>query len=546
MITKKGLDRKISLFLLTAILSVGCVILMSLLITEAVAHNAGAPTEVTATPGDRQVTLSWTHPTGIDLKAYGIGYEIRIGSTTLQSSGSSNTVTVAGLTNGTEYTFEIRFFHVEGQDIHYGAWSESVNATPRALEPSPDPPPAGNTTSRAPEPSAADALPGVSSEEAGRLAGLVTRDKVVFNEIFNASTDTHDWIELRNITDTDLSLDGWKVVIITDAGNQPINLPTGTVLSAGGLLLLLNTDPSEPGMPLDLDADTAAPYLVDAAFILPPKNVTLLLQSPSAWEDSAGNYFFGEAHPDTAPPMTVDVAWLRVHPKVSGHRANAWAESTPQDGTPGYRSRLAEDLNRDGVINILDLVLVAAQMGESGTLDADLNGDGTVNIQDLTLVAKGLGSVAAAPAANGLTAVAVQEWLRLARQEDTLPSQASIFPDDFSYHRGIQVLEQLQRALTPQTSALLPNYPNPFNPETWIPYQLATASDVQISIYDVRGMLVRQLDLGHRPVGLYQSRSRAAYWDGTNDLGESVASGVYFYTLTAGDFAATRKMLILK
>ena len=393
----------------------------------------------------------------------------------------------------------------------------------------------------------ADALPGVSSEEAGRLSALVTRDKVVFNEIFNASTDTHDWIELRNITDTDLSLDGWKVSIITDAGNQSIDLPTGTVLPAGGLLLLLNTNPSERGMAVDLGAaDTPAPYLVDPALILPQENMDLLLKSPGAWEDSAGNYFFGEAQPDTAPPMTVDVAWLRVHPKVSGHRANAWAESTPQDGTPGYRSRLAEDLNRDGVINILDLVLVAAQMGESGTLDADLNGDGTVNIQDLTLVAKGLGSVAAAPAANGLTAVAVQEWLRLARQEGTLPFQASISRDDFSYQRGIQVLEQLLQTLIPQTSALLPNYPNPFNPETWIPYQLATASDVQISIYDMRGMLVRQLDLGHRPVGLYKNRSRAAYWDGRNDLGESVASGVYFYTLTAGDFAATRKMLILK
>lgn len=95
--------------------------------------------------------------------------------------------------------------------------------------------------------SGADALPGVSSEEAKRLAALVTRDKVVFNEIFNASTDTHDWIELRNITGVDLSLDGWKVVIITGAGNQSIDLPAGTALSAGELLLLLNTDPNDQG-----------------------------------------------------------------------------------------------------------------------------------------------------------------------------------------------------------------------------------------------------------------------------------------------------------
>ncbi len=95
-------------------------------------------------------------------------------------------------------------------------------------------------------------------------------------------------------------------------------------------------------------------------------------------------------------------------------------------------------------------------------------------------------------------------------------------------------------------SALLANYPNPFNPETWIPYQLSASADVSVSIYSVNGHLVRRLDLGHQSAGVYQSRSRAAYWDGRNTFGERVASGLYFYTLTAGDFTATRKMLIRK
>ena len=93
---------------------------------------------------------------------------------------------------------------------------------------------------------------------------------------------------------------------------------------------------------------------------------------------------------------------------------------------------------------------------------------------------------------------------------------------------------------------MLPNYPNPFNPETWIPYQLAEPAEVSISIYAADGRLVRTLDLGHQPVGIYESRARSAYWDGRNALGEPVASGVYFYTLIAGDFTATRKMLIRK
>ena len=108
------------------------------------------------------------------------------------------------------------------------------------------------------------------------------------------------------------------------------------------------------------------------------------------------------------------------------------------------------------------------------------------------------------------------------------------------------MLEHLLQLLAPKTTALLPNYPNPFNPETWIPYQLSEPTNVTITIYSVDGQLVRTLELGHQAVGVYESRSRAAHWDGRNELGEQVASGVYFYVLTAGDFNATRKMLIRK
>ena len=131
----------------------------------------------------------------------------------------------------------------------------------------------------------------------------------------------------------------------------------------------------------------------------------------------------------------------------------------------------------------------------------------------------------------------MKQWLREARQLNRT---------DPDFQRGIRVLEQLLATLTPKETALLPNYPNPFNPETWIPYQLAAPADVNISIHTPDGRLVRTLALGHQSVGIYQNRSRAAHWDGRNAVGEPVASGVYFYTLTAGDFIATRKMLIRK
>ena len=200
------------------------------------------------------------------------------------------------------------------------------------------------------------------------------------------------------------------------------------------------------------------------------------------------------------------------------------------------------DVNGDGTINIQDLVLVASNFGRTGKNDADVNNDGVVNIQDLVLVAANFGSGDAAPSMYSnlqrlFTVSDVQHWL----------SQANQFSlTDATSRKGIRFLEQLLAVLTPKQTVLLHNYPNPFNPETWIPYQLAEPADVTVSIYSVNGKLIRKLTLGHQPVGVYKSRSRAAYWDGRNALGEPVANGVYFYTLTAGNFTATRKMLIRK
>jgi len=99
---------------------------------------------------------------------------------------------------------------------------------------------------------------------------------------------------------------------------------------------------------------------------------------------------------------------------------------------------------------------------------------------------------------------------------------------------------------TPKQNQLLPNYPNPFNPETWIPYQLSEDSLVSISIYDTTGRMIRTLSLGFQSAGFYTHRQQAAYWDGRNSLGERVASGIYFYQLTTPSFQQTRRLVILK
>ena len=200
---------------------------------------------------------------------------------------------------------------------------------------------------------------------------------------------------------------------------------------------------------------------------------------------------------------------------------------------------LTGDVNRDGVVNILDLISVARQLGKSVLPNSpeDINGDGIVNIFDLTLVAQGIGG-AAAPPAQGINSATIEAWIAEAR----LANHGSTV-----FRQGIANLQILLASLNiPQETALHANYPNPFNPETWIPYQLAAPAEVTLTIYDMNGGTVRRFEMGHQAAGLYQSHCRALYWDGRNGGGEPVASGIYFYTLTAGDFTATRKMLIRK
>ena len=213
------------------------------------------------------------------------------------------------------------------------------------------------------------------------------------------------------------------------------------------------------------------------------------------------------------------------------------------------------DVNQDGQVSILDLMQVAQYLGKnvSVTPQADVDSDGTIGILDLIAVAQHIGeSTASAPTfitqrgidmnlavidSPELTPAMIRGWITHAQREN----DGSIV-----FQKGIANLQRLLTSLTPEKTKLLANYPNPFNPETWIPYHLAKPAEVTLTIYAASGKIVRSLVLGHQEAGIYKSRSRAAYWDGRNEVGEPVASGIYFYTLTAEDFTATRKMLIRK
>ena len=221
--------------------------------------------------------------------------------------------------------------------------------------------------------------------------------------------------------------------------------------------------------------------------------------------------------------------------------------SLPPDITITVGGYPAWDVNQDGRVSVLDLILVAQDLGAStpANLRIDVNQDGIINIQDLILVAQHLGktTTSAAPSAIAIDALElldpamIQAWITQAHVEDD---------GSIAFQEGIANLQRLLASLIPEETTLLANYPNPFNPETWIPYHLANPSDVRITIYDTRGTIVRQLDLGHQPQGYYTRQSRAAYWDGRNNLGERVASGVYFYQFQADGLSYLRKMVILK
>ena len=207
----------------------------------------------------------------------------------------------------------------------------------------------------------------------------------------------------------------------------------------------------------------------------------------------------------------------------------------------------AWDVNQDGRVSIQDLILVARDLGSNApaNLRTDVNRDGEINIQDLVLVAQHIGESTETSAAPPIVSIDNEELMP--KMIEAWIEQAQTADDgSLAFRQGIENLERLLASLIPEKTALLANYPNPFNPETWIPYHLAKPADVTLTIYAANGAVVRTIALGHQVAGMYQSRSRAVYWDGRNAIGEPVASGIYFYTLTAGDYTATRKMLIIK
>ena len=260
--------------------------------------------------------------------------------------------------------------------------------------------------------------------------------------------------------------------------------------------------------------DGDSPVTGGQAFILTATEEATVTISGDGWDNTA-------ASPMAAPLLTV--------------RGIHAAGTTP---VLALRGSIVDEVKG---INSVDLRVIVKNLSTSNIVTGAIENTGSASSQvgyQLTVVDMERGQAAA-----------IGDILEISAQSPDAsigvePLRYTVTAEDVKRHR-IQLPELIVQEIPAETE-LLRNYPNPFNPETWIPYRLAEDAFVTLTIYDGSGQVVRTLDVGYQTAAIYKSRSKAAYWDGRNDLGESVASGLYFYTLTAGDYSATRKILLLK
>ncbi|MBM3234809.1 hypothetical protein FJZ31_00780 [Candidatus Poribacteria bacterium] len=237
-------------------------------------------------------------------------------------------------------------------------------------------------------------------------------------------------------------------------------------------------------------------------------------------------------------------------------RVNASSAAGTSDWSSAWKFTTAPrpgDVSGNGEVTAYDASLVLQhvvgliELSPDAQEAADVTGNGTITALDAALILQyTVGLIIKFPVESEPIAPAMNPK----NETQVLAEAIAQLEDTPLTKEQKQVLEELKRLvsqkLPPAQTALFQNFPNPFNPETWIPFELAREAEVVIQIYNIKGELVRTLPIGHRPAGSYLSKEKAVFWNGTNQNGEAVANGLYFYTLKAGEFQATRKMILVK
>ena len=248
--------------------------------------------------------------------------------------------------------------------------------------------------------------------------------------------------------------------------------------------------------------------------------------------DVAGGQSFVITSTAAATAEVSGEAWDNVSTATATAPAMAIVGIQDRDKTPVLE--VHGSVTTDVGVRAEDFLVTVNNLTTGKTLSTDtVDSDYTMTFVDVIGArAAKIGDVLEITVSSTSAQVGVQAERYVVSTDDVGLSQISV-PDMLAYE-------------VPTETALLPNYPNPFNPETWIPFRLAKDADVSLRIYDTTGSLVRTIELGHHHAAVYETKGKAAYWDGRNNFGEQVASGVYFYSLSTDDYSETRKMLILK
>ena len=513
-----------------------------------------APTVTTPTAIPTNLNVTWTAPTntGPAITAYNLQYRKNGETSWTQAAyaGTDTHTTLTGLTVGTTYQVQVRAKNAEGD----GPWSNSSSAATAT-----DAPPtftsaatfsvAENTTTVgsviATDANSGDSVTGYTITGGADSAKFAITNAGVLTFVAAPDYDTPG--DLVSTTPANAVRNNEYIVVVTATSGSGERQATATQT-----LTIIVTDvdeaPAQPAAPT-VTAAAATPTQLSVSWTAPTNAGPALTDYDVRYraDVTAPNGDFTDAHyngtttsttlTDLKPSTSYQVQVRAVNDEGIGPWSDAGTAKTAAQ---------PEDVDNDGDVDINDLLAVISNFGSTSPGRNDVDKDNDVDADDIRrvfnelLTAERAAAGAPAQAARRIThtAEALHYYVQETKQNGML---------DGNLHRGLRVLEELiEPFLMPAETALLRNYPNPFNPETWIPYQLAKSSDVTFSIYSVNGTLVRTLSLGYQTAGVYRHRSRAAYWDGRNAHGEPVASGVYFYTLTAGDFIATGKMLIRK
>ena len=511
-----------------------------------------APTVAAVTATPTSLNVSWTAPanTGPAITDYDVQY--RAGTTgpftDANYTGTTTSTTLTALTVGTPYDVQVRAKNAEGD----GPWSDSGSAT-TATDAAPTFTSSAtfavgeNTTAVgtviATDANSGDSVTGYSITGGADSAKFSITNAGVLSFIAAPDYDTPG--DLVSTAPANAADNNEYIVVVTaTSGSGSRELTATQTLTI--TVTNVNEPPAKPAAPT-VTAAAATPTQLSVNWTAPTNTGSAItdydvryradVTSPTG--DFTDAHYTGTTTSTTLTGLKASTNYQVQVRAISAEGTGPWSDA----GTAKTTVQ-PEDIDSDGDVDMDDLVSVVNNFGSASPGRHDVDGDNDVDADDIRAVFNEMlaADAAAAPTLAqsriAQTAQTLHHYVQQAKQDGMF---------DANLRRGLAVLEELiEPFLMPDETVLLRNYPNPFNPETWFPYQLSTAADVTFAIYSVNGTLVRTLSLGHQAAGMYRSKSRAAYWDGRNALGEPVASGIYFYTLTAGEFTATGKMLIRK